>query len=97
MTRQLQWLCLVNLEQQYLVAALRQANLNQYAGRAAQPLVSGSRIHPVPILVPPLPLQKQFAQRVVDIRFFEDQQATGRQRLDELFHSLLDLAFQGKT
>jgi type I restriction enzyme, S subunit len=38
---------------QYLVVALRVANLNQYAGRAAQPLVSGNRIYPVPILVPP--------------------------------------------
>jgi hypothetical protein len=37
---------------QYLVVALRVANLNQYAGRAAQPLVSGNRIYPVPILVP---------------------------------------------
>lgn len=36
----------------YLEWALRFANLNQYAGRAAQPLISGGRIYEVEILVP---------------------------------------------
>ncbi len=38
---------LVDIETAYLAEALRAANLNQYAGRSAQPLVSGSRIYPV--------------------------------------------------
>lgn len=37
----------------YLEHALRLANLNQYANQAAQPLISGSRIYPVAISVPP--------------------------------------------
>ncbi len=52
----------------YLVAALRSANFNQYAGRAAQPLVSGSRIYPVSILGPPLSLQNEFATRATGLR-----------------------------
>lgn len=80
----------------YLVAALRLANFNQYAGRAAQPLVSGSRIYPVPILVPPLTLQKEFAQRVTEIREIEAGQATSRLRLNALFASVLDRAFKGE-
>ena len=36
----------------YFAAALRHANLNQYAGKSAQPLVSGNRIYPIKILFP---------------------------------------------
>jgi type I restriction enzyme S subunit len=85
-----------DIDQQYLVAALRVANLNQYAGRAAQPLVSGSRIYPIPILIPPLPLQKEFAQRVTEIRELAASQATSRTRLDALFQSMLHRAFNGE-
>ncbi len=82
-------------DQQYLAAALGVANLNQYAGRAAQPLVSGNRIYPIPILVPPLSLQKEFSQRVMEIRGLESEQAASRRRLDDLFQSMLDRAFRG--
>ena len=41
-----------DFDEQSLVVALRVANFDQYAGRAAQPLVSGNRIYPVSILVP---------------------------------------------
>jgi len=82
-------------DQLYLVAALRVANLNQYAGRAAQPLVSGNRVYPVPILVPPLQLQHEFAQRVTEIRAIEASQAASRQRLENLFQSMLNRAFNG--
>ncbi|MGW9232532.1 restriction endonuclease subunit S [Pseudorhizobium sp. NPDC055634] len=44
----------------YLEWALRFANLNQYAGRAAQPLISGGRIYEVEILVPDDPDQLAF-------------------------------------
>ena len=50
----------------------------------------------IPIPVPPLPLQKEFAQRVTEIREFEASQATSRLRLEELFQSLLHRAFNGK-
>ena len=46
----------------YLEWALRIANLNQYAGRAAQPLISGSRIYPVKILLPDESIQLKFCQ-----------------------------------
>lgn len=84
-----------DFDQQYLAGALRVANFNQYAGRAAQPLVSGNRIYPIPILIPPLPLQKEFAQRVTEIREVEAGQATSRTRLDALFQSMLHRAFHG--
>src|ERR1035437_8381504 len=45
--------------------------------------------------VPPLPLQKEFAQRVTEIRELEASQATSRTRLDALFQSMLHRAFNG--
>jgi type I restriction enzyme S subunit len=49
----------------------------------------------IPIPVPPLPLQKEFAQRVTEIRELEAGQAASRHRLEELFQSLLHRAFNG--
>ena len=72
------------------------ANLNQYAGRAAQPLVSGNRIYPVSILVPPSQTQKEFAERVNEIREMETAQAASRRRLEDLFQSMLHRAFNGE-
>jgi len=83
--------------QRYLLTALRVANLNQYAGRAAQPLVSGSRIYPVPILIPPLPLQQEFADRVRDIDELESVQSRSTARLNDLSQSLLHSAFGGAS
>lgn len=51
-----------DLHSDYLLFALRQANLNQYASQSGQPLVSGGRIYPVEILVPDMPTQDTFAQ-----------------------------------
>jgi type I restriction enzyme S subunit len=47
------------------------------------------------IILPPLPLQNEFAQRVTEIRELEAAQAASRQRLDALFQSMLHRAFQG--
>ncbi|HVA01871.1 MAG TPA: restriction endonuclease subunit S [Terriglobia bacterium] len=48
------------------------------------------------LLLPPLPLQRQFAARVTEVRALEDQQAASRRRLDDLFASLLHRAFQSE-
>jgi type I restriction enzyme S subunit len=48
------------------------------------------------IPLPPLALQKEFAQRVTEIRELEAGQATSRTRLDALFQSMLHRAFNGE-
>ena len=48
----------------FLVAALKHANLNQYAGKSAQPLVSGGRIYPVEIPVPAEQEQTLFSNKI---------------------------------
>jgi len=50
----------------------------------------------IPIPVPPLPLQKEFVQRVTEIRALETSQAASRRRLEALFQSLLHRAFNGE-
>lgn len=50
----------------------------------------------VRIILPPLPLQKEFAQRVTEICELEAGQATSRSRLDALFQSMLHRAFNGE-
>ena len=43
-----------------------------------------------------LPLQKEFAQRVTEIREMEAAQSASRLRLENLFQSLLHRAFNGE-
>lgn len=48
------------------------------------------------VLLPPLLLQKEFAQRVTGIRELETSQAASRQGLEALFQSMLHRAFNGE-
>ena len=84
------------LEDSYLVAALKQANLNQYAGRAGQPLISGSRIYPIEILVPMPNVQSRFAKSVGSLLALDNTRATAATRLDELWILLISRAFSGQ-
>jgi hypothetical protein len=43
-----------------------------------------------------MPLQKEFAQRVSEIRELEEAQSSSRRRLDDLFQSMLHRAFNGE-
>jgi type I restriction enzyme S subunit len=80
----------------YLVAALEQANLNQYAGRAGQPLISGSRIYPIEILVPPENLQIAFSQSASNLLTFDEVRESASARLDQLWELLMSRAFSGQ-
>jgi type I restriction enzyme S subunit len=64
--------------------------------RAAQPHLNSAQVSETPLFCPPLPLQKEFAARVSEIRAVQAEQATSRRRLDELFQSLLHRAFKGE-
>ena len=80
----------------YRAFALQRANLNRVASQSGQPLVSASRIYPVEILIPPLPLQQTFASRIQAV---ESLKATHRAALaesDALFASLQHRAFAGQ-
>lgn len=80
----------------YLAAALKIANLNQYAGRSAQPLVSGSRIYPIEILNPPTDKQDLYESKIRQFEVLSDDYAKARRALTSLFSALQHRAFQGE-
>lgn len=84
------------LDDYYLVAALEQANLNHYAGRAGQPLISGNRIYPVEILVPPEDIQARFAKSVASFLSLDDVKTSASNRIDQLWEILMGRAFSGQ-
>ncbi len=58
-------------------------------------IINKSELEKIPAIIPPPPLQRQFATRVTEIRELETAQAVSRKRIKELFQSLLHRAFQG--
>jgi type I restriction enzyme S subunit len=86
---------LEDLDDRYLEFALRVANLNQYAGRAGQPLISGSRIYPVEIFLPTPMKQQCFADRVRIVEAVSEATHKAQQRTERLWVSILHRAFTG--
>ncbi len=62
----------------------------------SMPNISKGRLLTLPIEVPPLPLQKEFAACVSEIRAMQADQSASRKRLDDLFQSMLHRAFEGE-
>jgi type I restriction enzyme S subunit len=54
------------------------------------------QLRALPVPVPPLTLQKEFARRVIEIREFVAAQTGSRNRIGNLFHSMLHRAFAGE-
>jgi type I restriction enzyme S subunit len=65
----------------------------QQGSQTALPILKKSLFEQIAIPIPPLPLQKEFAQRVTEIRELEAAQAASHRRLEDLFQSLLHRAF----
>lgn len=84
-----------DLHPRYLAVALRIANLNQYAGRAGQPLISGGRIYPIEILVPPPEEQGKFASNITHLHRHENLRQNAGVHFEKLFSVLLHRAFSG--
>ncbi|UWQ23668.1 restriction endonuclease subunit S [Leisingera aquaemixtae] len=80
----------------YLSEALKVADLNQYAGRAAQPLISGSRIYPVEILLPPEEKQIQFETALNSVASQRSAAQFAVEKAKTLFASLQHRAFRGE-
>lgn len=80
----------------YLAHALTHARLNQYASQFGQPLVSGSRIYPVRVLVPPKDAQQAFVARAARSLALKRTHEMSQNRLAALFASLQHRAFRGE-
>src|SRR3989338_5935946 len=81
-----------------LTVPSKRKQVQALAGGSAgsMPNISKGRLLTLPIEVPPLPLQKEFANRVTEIRGLEAEQAASRRRLDALFQSMLYRGFQAE-
>jgi type I restriction enzyme S subunit len=72
------------------------AHCNLVKTETTVPHISPHNIRSFTVPVPPLALQKEFAQRVAEIRELEAGQAASRHRLEALFQSMLHRAFNGE-
>jgi len=84
-----------NADLDYLGATLNLRDISDYVTGSAQPKLNQANLNRMAIPVPPLPLQKEFAERVSEIRELESTQAASCHRLEHLFQSLLYRAFDG--
>lgn len=66
------------------------------AGSAIQNVTSVAALKKIKIPLPPLPLQQEFANLVVEIEAEKTRQAESRKKLDELFSGLMQRAFTGE-
>ena len=73
-----------------------ESRLEEAAPQMAQKNINLKILSELTIPVPPLDLQKEFAQRVSEIRKLEAGQATSRTDLDALFQSMLHRAFNAQ-
>lgn len=80
----------------YLAAALRVANLNQYSSQSGQPLISAGRVSQVEIALPSFELQQQFSGLVSKIGIHRDKARAQLITLDTLFTSLQYRVFKGE-
>ncbi|KAB2969331.1 MAG: restriction endonuclease subunit S [Thermoanaerobaculia bacterium] len=83
---------------EYVQSWLRtiQKALEGDAPQAAQKNINLKTLRDLDLIVPPLALQRTFARRVAEIRELQSAQAAIRQRLDDVFQSLLHRAFLGE-
>lgn len=70
--------------------------LNDFTSQSTIAHLTGERLKVLPLMLPPFPLQQQFAARVAEVRALEENQAASRDRLNDLFQSLLHRAFTGE-
>jgi type I restriction enzyme S subunit len=85
----------------FLIHVLQTAHFRHHVESRAKRAIGQSSINQsdlkmLPLPLPPLALQKEFAARVAEIRVLESAQAASRHRLEALFQSLLHRAFNGE-
>jgi len=74
---------------------MKQKLVEMARGAVGQANINSKELKSIIVPVPPLDLQKKFAERVTEIRELEASQATSRTHLDALFQSMLHRAFNG--
>ena len=87
---------LIPINETYLKVALTQINLNQYAKRSAQPVISQTTIYNQYILLPQIEQQELFAKKVQEIESYIKSQQAELENAKTMFQSLLHHSFTGE-
>ena len=87
---------LIPINETYLEEALTQINLNQYAKRAAQPVISQTTIYNQYLLLPPTEQQELFATKVQEIEEYIKTQQAELEHAKNMFKTLLHYSFTGE-
>lgn len=70
--------------------------INQIQSGASRQGLNHQQVRAFRIPLPPLPLQREFANRIVELQELERAQVESRKYLDQLFESLLYKSFRGE-
>ena len=81
-----------NIDQNFFVWFLKAADLGQNDNSTAQPVISGRKVYPIPIPLPPLAEQKRIVARLDLLMKFCDELEEKLKRSDEEGRRLLDAA-----
>jgi type I restriction enzyme S subunit len=80
----------------YLRTPFMAARMSATANASSQANLFQNQIRTLPVFIPEIAHQDRFVERVTEIRELEASQAASRQRLENLFQSLLHGAFAGE-
>jgi type I restriction enzyme S subunit len=80
----------------YMLSAFAQNFITNEVRGIAQRGINLEDLRRLPVPLPSMRLQEEFAERVTEMRALEVAQAASRQRLDDLFQSMLHRAFEGE-
>ncbi len=81
----------------YLEWSLKMANLNQYSSQAGQPLISGGRIYPIEINIPPVKLQEKFENLESVITSVKQRFLKLLVDSEKVFSSIISVHFEEKS
>lgn len=83
------------IELTYIQELLNLTDLRDFVTGIDQMKLTRTNMDRIPVPIPPLALQEEFAHRAAEVRELEAAQAASRQRLEALFQSVLYRAFNG--
>jgi type I restriction enzyme S subunit len=90
--------CLDELNNVFLMHNLtyQKPYMNKMASSTTVPYMNKTVCNSIPVLVPPIALQNQFAERVQAIETQKQQAQEALEKSEHLFHGLLQQAFKGE-
>mgnify|MGYP001316566348 CR=1 FL=1 len=80
----------------YIYGSYFKNKIERYSSTSLQPNVSNKQIEEIEIMLPPINLQNQFAERVQAIEAQKAQAQASLAQAEDLFNSLLQRAFKGE-